>query len=291
MTRFDHPSRREALAALAAPASLGVLNRVDFRDIPNDLVVPEAMDGKPGPGRRVREALSGHEDWDLRHVLYLPRDWKPGGKRPVIVEYPGNGPHTSPQGDVSTGLVEDCRLGFGMGGGKDFIWLCLPFVDRANRRHARQWWGDPGATAAYCRRAVTRACQEYGGDPARVVLCGFSRGAIACGHIGLRDDATAGLWRGLFAHSHYDGVRRWGYPEDGPEAAMARLRRLNGRPQFVSHEMSVEPARTFLAKAGAGNTTFMVLPWPNHTPEWVLKDIPERRRLRDWLEKILTPAP
>lgn len=267
---------------MAAPGNL--------HHLPSDLAVPDAAEGKPSPGRRVREAFADYENWDLRHVLYLPPEWKPGGRYPVIVEYPGNGPYSNPLGDVSSGRVEDCRLGYGMSGGKDFIWLCLPFVDRANKRHARQWWGDADATAAYCRLAVARACGEYGGDPERVVLCGFSRGAIACGYIGMRDDDTARLWRGIFAHSHYDGVRRWGYPGDDADAARARLRRLAGRPQFVSHEESVEPARAFLNKAGVGNTTYLALPWPNHTADWVLKDIPERRQLRDWLGRILTPA-
>lgn len=284
------PTRRAVLASLAGVVGMAAPDRGQFKDIPFDLVVPRAEEGKAGAGRRVRQAVDGFENWDLRHVLYLPAEWKAGGRYPVIVEYPGNGPYRNPLGDVSTGLVEDCRLGFGMGGGKEFIWLCLPFVDPANKRHARQWWGDPDATAAYCRQAVARVCGEYGGDPEKVILCGFSRGAIACGHIGLRDDATARLWRGLVAHSHYDGVRRWGYADDSPESAMARLRRLKGRPQWVSHEETVDPARAFLNKAGVGNTTFMALPWPNHTADWVLKDIPERRQLRDWLGKILTPG-
>ena len=280
------PSRRATLAALAASTALGAPG--GLHDIPSDLTVPEAMDDKPGAGRRVREALPGYENWDLRHALYLPKGWKPGGRHPVIVEYPGNGPYSNKLGDISTGRVEDCKLGYGMGAGEGFIWLCLPFVDRANKRHARQWWGDAEATAAYCREAVRRVCDGHGGDRERVLLCGFSRGAIACGYIGLRDDATARLWRGLFAHSHYDGLRRWGYPEDDAAAARARLKRLAGRPQFVSHEESVEPARRFLD--GVPNTTLVALPWPNHAAEWVLKDIPERKKLRSWLAEVMGPG-
>lgn len=280
------PTRRAALAALAASTALAAPR--GLHDIPSDLTVPEATEGKPAAGRRVRQALPGREDWDLRHTLYLPPEWKPGARFPVVVEYPGNGPYSNKLGDISTGKVEGCKLGHGMTAGHGFIWLCLPFVDTANRRHALQWWGDANATAAYCREAVKRVCDEHGGDRERVILCGFSRGAIACGYIGLRDDATAGLWRGLFAHSHYDGLRRWGYPEDDADAARARLKRLAGRPQFVSHEESVEPARRFLA--GVPNTTLVALPWPNHAAEWVLKDVPERRKLRDWLKEAISPA-
>jgi hypothetical protein len=42
-----------------------------------------------------------------------------------------------------------------------------------------------------------------------VFIAGFSRGAIACNFIGLRDDEIASLWCGFVVHSHYEGVRDW----------------------------------------------------------------------------------
>jgi len=47
--------------------------------------------------------------------------------------------------------------------------------------------------------------RDFGGDPRRVLLDGFSRGAIACGYLGLHDDETSALWTALFAYSHFDG--------------------------------------------------------------------------------------
>ncbi len=269
------------LAAQAAPEA------VNLNDLKSDLVVPEVTKGEPGVGRRVRQVNPGFEGWDLYHVLYLPVDWAPGRKYPVIAEYPGNGGYTNRYGDVSTGRVEDCKLGYGISGGRGVIWVSLPFVDTGLHRHAIQWWGDPERTAAYCRQTVARICEDYGGDPGAVILTGFSRGAIACSYIGLRDEETAKLWRALVAHSHYDGVRRWGYAGDDAESAQKRVRRFQGRPQFITQEDSVSDIEAFFKADKVEGATLLALPYPNHTDMWVLKDVPERKQLREWLAGVL----
>ena len=260
---------------------------VNLHEIPSDLVVPAVVDAAPAAGKRVRQQNPGFEDWKLHHALYLPADWRPGVKYPVLVEYPGNGGFRNDLGDVCTGKVEDCNLGFGISGGKGFLWVCLPFVDAANHRHALNWWGDADATAAYCRQTVKRVCNEYGGDAEAVILTGFSRGAIACNYIGLRDDETARLWRAMIVHSHYDGVRRWGQPQDDAASARTRLARFGRRPQFITHELGLDDTRAFLKESDVAATLFP-LPYPNHSDHWVLKDIPARAAVRKWLATILS---
>jgi acetyl esterase/lipase len=256
--------------------------------IPSDLTVPALTEGPPAAGKRVKQNNPGYEGWDLFHVLYLPAEWQPGGKYPVIVEYPGNGGYKNSLGDVCTGKPEDCKLGYGLSAGRGMIWVCLPFVNREEKKHQLQWWGDPDATADYCVQTVQRICREYGGDPAAVLLTGFSRGAIACNYIGLRNDEIAALWRAMLPHSHYDGVRKWPHADSDAVSAAARLARLRDRPQFISQETSVEPTREFLQQhAPAAKFTFLALPYPNHSDEWVLKDIPERAQARAWLAKVL----
>ncbi len=259
---------------------------INLNDIQSDLVVPDVTDDLPAAGQRVRQVNPGDKSSKLFHVLYLPTDWQPDRKYPVIVEYPGNGNFKNKLGDVSTGRVEDCKLGYGLTEGRGFIWVCLPFVDQQTHSHTIKWWGDAEATATYCRQTVTRICREYGGDPASVILAGFSRGAIAGNYIGLRDDETARLWRGMILHSHYDGVRKWGYPGDDPESARQRLRRFKGKPQFITQENSTDDIKAFL-KTEDIRATFVPLPYPNHTDVWVLKDIPERRQARQWLAQVL----
>lgn len=269
--------RRSLLAAAFQPNALP-----DICSVVPDLLVPALTDGPPAPGSRVKVGAS------LYHVLYLPTDWVSGKRYPVIVEYAGNGNYKNSYGDISTGAVEGSNLGYGLTAGRGHIWLCLPYVDPVKQQNQITWWGDPDATAAYCRKTVTEVCRNFGGDPRRVLLAGFSRGAIACNFIGLHDDETATLWRGFFAYSHYDGVQRWPYEGSDRMSAIARLRRLNGRPVFACHEGSIAATQEYLAKSGVkGKFTLRTLPFRNHNDAWALRDIPLRREARAWLKASL----
>jgi len=242
----------------------------------------------PVPGIRVWQVLPDYRGTAVYHTLYLPVEWEAGRRYPVIVEYAGNGPYRSAYGDLCTGRVEDCTLGYGIGGGSKFIWACLPYISADGQQNQAQWWGDVAATVAYCKAAVTRICDDYGGDPGALFIAGFSRGAIACNYIGLHDEEIARLWRGFVAHSHYDGVRTWGYAGDDRRSSARRLARLRGRAQWVSHEGSVEETKRYLENVRAwGTFTFWALPYRNHTDAWVLRDIPARRALRRWIETLL----
>jgi len=260
----------------------------DISSVPADLVVPPVSDTAPAAGRRVSQSLPAYQGTDVHHLLYLPADWKPGRTYPVIVEYAGNGNYANQFGDVSEGTVEGSKLGYGISGGRGFIWLCLPYVNSAEKKNQPLWWGDVEATVQYAKDAVRMVCEKFGGDPKRVVLTGFSRGSIACNYIGLHDDEIAKLWRAFIPYSHYDGVRRWPYADNSAADALVRLRRLNGRPQFIIHENSVEETREYLTKTGVtGAFTFRTLGFRNHNDSWALRDIPERREVRKWLKTVV----
>ena len=250
------------------------------------------QDGPPGPGLRVRQTAAGWEGTQVYHALYLPRDWQPGRRYPVIVEYAGNGGFRNAYGDVCTGRVEDCHMGYGLTAGVGFVWVCMPFVDSAARTNALVWWGDVEASVRYCKQVVHEVCARWGGDPARIILCGFSRGSIACNYIGLHDDDIARLWRGFLCCSHYDGVRTWLYAASDPAAALERLRRLGDRPQFICQEGSTAATEAYLRGTGvAGAFTFCTIPFRNHSDEWTLRDCSARRAARQWLTAIVNAAP
>lgn len=280
---------------IAAWLSLALLLRGELPDlvtVPEDLHVPAMVKEPAAAGRRVQQTTTGWEGTAVHHALYLPMDWKPGGTYPVLVEYAGNGGYKNSFGDVSHGTVEGSRLGYGLSGGRGFIWLCLPFISikYGVKSNATTWWGDVAETKRYCIATVRTVCQQWGGNERAVILCGFSRGSIACNYIGLHDDEIAGLWRGFFCHSHYDGVNtRWPYPDADAASARVRLQRLAGRPQFISMEKSVDPIRDYLGKSGVtGDFTFVPLPFRNHSDAWVLRDIPERRAAREWLQRAVS---
>jgi hypothetical protein len=200
----------------------------------NRLEVPQTVDGSPGPGKRVRYRLTDSDK--VYASLYLPPNWKPSGSYPVIAEYPGN-IYFVP-GCYSTGLPDHCMMGYGMTEGKNALWISLPFVDPSAGCIAETGWGDPDATADFAEKVIETLFKNFGGDPKRTVLTGFSRGAIACGFIGLRNDRIAALWKGFHACQHYDGD---GWNGSMMADALVRARRFKGRSVFQTDN----PAKAF----------------------------------------------
>jgi len=265
----------------------------DLSTVPPDLEVPTSRPLAPAPGVRSVVTTAGWESPAVRHTLYLPTDWVPGKRYPVLVEYAGNGGYRNAFGDVSEGTVEGSRLGYGISGGRGFIWLCLPFIEvtATGPANATRWWGDVAETKRYCLATLREVTARWGGDERAMVFCGFSRGSIAANYFGLHDDEIARVWRAFICHSHYDGVNeRWPYAGADRVSALARLRRLGDRPQWISHEGSVAPIEDWLRRTGvAGRWTFASIPFRNHSPDWTLRDLPARRDVRAWLEDVLRP--
>ncbi len=267
-------------------------------DVEPDLVVPWLREGRPSPGRRVRLKLPGREQQPAYHALYLPTDWTAERSWPMLVEVTGNGPYQNARGDRCSGLVADAALGLGISGGFGWIWLTVPCLDQAGERETKQWWGDPPEfdvhpTIEYWQAAIDQVAERYGGDPRRVVLVGFSRGSLACNYLGLHDDSISQHWAAFVCNSHYDGVlTTWPYPNCGAQAARQRLRRLQGRPQFICSETGdfaggLSDTRRFLQSASqAGDFTFASTGFVDHSDTWALRPSRCRRQLRDWLEQV-----
>ncbi len=284
-------------AALLLAVSAAAEELPDMTSVTPDMLVPEMIRGEPAAGQRVRQTTPSWKKTEVYHALYLPRDWHPGRKCPVIIEWAGNGNFRNQFGDVSNGRVEGSNLGYGLTAGEGAIWVCVPYLNAAATANVVTWWGDPPAydpesTLAYVRATVRFVCEKYGGDPARVVLAGFSRGAIAANYLGLHDDATARLWRAFICYSHYDGVRTgWPYPGADRASAAARLRRLGGRPQFICGEgANAAGTERYLRESGlsdAGKFTITGTGFRNHNDAWVLRPSPARIRLREWFAEVL----
>lgn len=286
----------------------------DIRSVKADLVVPklvtyedakrlESLKPSSLAGIRCKRKLAGDGRSKLEYVIYYPANFEPTKKYPVIVELAGNGGYKNKFGDVSDGTPEGSNLGYGLSGGKDFIWVCVPFVGQEEATGdpavATWWWGthpkyDPKPTVAYCQSVVDEVCEKHGGDRNRVVLAGFSRGAIACNFIGLHDDEIASRWCGFIAFSHYDGVRDW-LPDSRKQDAITRLKRLGDRPQLICSEtprlsvnVELDKTRKWIESTQVeGDFTFLSTGFRNHNDAWVLRPSPARKKLRTWLANVV----
>jgi len=261
----------------------------DDKPMANDLVTPAMTEEKPAAGRRVRQVAPEYEGTDVYHALYLPVDWKSGGKLPVIVEYTGN--KFAQCG--STGEVKDANLGYGLTGGEGFICVSMPYIAEGGRENAVWWWGDKQATIDYCKTNLPRICAQFGGDPESVFICGFSRGAIAASYIGLADDEIAAFWKGMITHDHFDGDKTWGYPDSDRESALVRLARLKGRPVLAcgggNEFLSDHPDLATVTILRPPVATIFKIPEGKvihpHTDLWMHRESKYRQQARQWLDQ------
>jgi len=261
-----------------------------------DLVTPVMTEETSAAGKRVRQVAPEYKGTEVYHALYLPVDWKPGGTYPVIVEYTGN---KFPPGKGS-GEVKDASLSYGMSGGRRFIWVTMPYVEKGHKMNAVTWWGDKQATVDYCKVNLPRICKQFGGDPNCVFICGFSRGAIGASYIGLADDEIAALWRGMFTHDHFDGQKKWGYPDSDRASALVRLARLKGRPVLVCGQRAGNVRDDYLKDyLDLARFTFLEVPTAKifnipegkvihpHTDMWMHRESKYRWQARAWLQRVL----
>ena len=202
----------------------------------------ELTDGPPEPGTAVLEQLpfKPYAGGKLKHRLYLPTNWVKGKTYPVLVEYLGNGGSVDKSGSP---------MAHGLSGGEEFILVTLPFVEKKltevptgpdAKGRPQGGMGDVAATVAYAKAAVPWICKTWGGDPERVLLLGFSRGAIACNAIGLHDDEIAALWRGMVMIDHYDAPGDDAAGFDAEDAKAKRLQRLGMRHQLICGHMGAD---------------------------------------------------
>jgi hypothetical protein len=157
---------------------------------------------------------------------------------PVVVEYTGN----KWEPGASTGEVKDANLGFAIAKTIEAIWVVFPYIQ--DSMSVTRWWGDEEETIEFALSHIRKICTDYGGNPAEVFICGFSRGAIGVNYLGLHNDEIADVWLGFFTHDHYDGVREWkgtewGTPlEEYRKAARERFYRLKGRNCLISENIA-----------------------------------------------------
>ena len=123
------------------------LVRADDKQFAQDLVTPEMTHDEPAAGRRVYQVAPEYVGTEVYHALYLPVDWEPGKGYPVIIEYTGN--RFAECG--SSGEVKDANLGYGLTGGKGFLWISMPYIEQGGQRNSVTWWGDRQATVDYCK--------------------------------------------------------------------------------------------------------------------------------------------
>jgi hypothetical protein len=252
---------------------------------PDRLDVPDMVDGLPAPGRRVRYRLATNKENGIYGALYLPPDWQPGRRYPVIAEFPGNIFYRA-KACWSTGRPEQCQMGYGISSGTGAIWVSLPFVDRKTGGIAENGFGsnDGEDTVTHTMNFMEDICQNWGGDRNNLFVSGFSRGSIACGYVGLRNDRIARLWKGIIGCQHYDGFR-WNQSNIG--GAVERAPRFRGQAIFQvdNNQETYQPVVD--ATDPGVNWTWTKSGLGYHATAMFLDDRPVMKQLRQWFRELV----
>jgi hypothetical protein len=248
---------------------------------------PPLTDGPLAAGAYRRVVAPEYEGKGVYHGVYLPPDWTPGRRYPVIVESPCNAYQTF------TGEVEDTRLGYYVSGCRHYVWIVLPYIQgEANLDYG---WGELAANLAYWQTNVRRTLEQVGGDPGSVIVAGFSRGAIGAGWIGLQEPEIADAWLGFFMHSHADVVSN--LTPDGGAGSSGRMMRVAGRASLLSWGAagdggSVNSVKGVELLTGFGYpVTQLAVPGVGHTDAWIFDDAASVATAQDWLFATVAARP
>lgn len=187
-----------------------------------------ATSGSPAASSRVKVNIAG---WNANvwHSLYLPSNYSTSRTWPIIIELPGN------LYSYGNGTPDDYYMGHGLSQGKDFIWVVAPFLNTLGTANAPTWWGDGtingdyAKTIEYWDAIIADLVANYHGDSTKVVLMGFSRGAIAVNFIGTSSDIQAAKFVGFMPHSHHDGGTFT------PVDADVRIARMLGKKTCITY--------------------------------------------------------
>lgn len=265
------------------------------------------QDGEPRAGQRTKIIPPEYAGSDVYYSLYLPEQHESGSRYPVIVEYTGN--YWPPSG--SSGKVKDANLGYAIARKLGAIWLGLPYVK--GKESVLTWWGSELETTQYALTNIRRVCEQYGGNPSEIFICGFSRGAIGVNYLGLYNEEIADVWLGFFSHDHYDGLQEWkGQPWGSPlaryrEDARTRIKRMTGRAALISSRDGLAKIRDYLEGdklTSFGQFSYLApqidqiipgIPTPDvahpHTDKWLLYPSPDTETALSWFAEVLANKP
>lgn len=244
------------------------------------LIVPSLSEGEPSAGKKVRVYLAE----SLYYTVYLPYEYDSYKKWPVIFELPGA--KYSAKGYELSGYPDEITMGYGLSKGKDYILVCAPILYDKNKinfwdacKRNPEWLKN---TTDCWLTILNDLNHRFSIDNDNIILCGFSRGAIATIYIGNSTDEISKKWKAYYAHDWFDGG----------EGIDIRLDRTNNKRVLITcregwcapWQLSMNAYKYLLKKKWP--VTFFDIPNISHTTNWLLEDSDYANRARIWLMEV-----
>lgn len=245
------------------------------------LTVPEIEEGVPEAGKRVKIYLPEYPE--AYYVLFLPYNFTDTTKLPIIFESPGN-----VYQEVSNGLPDSACLGYGISFGMDYIWVCVPFIDNTGYILRSYWGKDPSSIVDFWLAVLNDLNARFCIDNDKIVLSGFSRGAVSTSYIGNYNDEIASKWAAYFAHSHFDGCCQTLLGNTNERIARIQKKKvlISVGEQDIAKKCSRGAYENLLK--GGYSVTYIEVPDLDHSPFWILEDSESAEEARNWLRNLFT---
>ena len=250
------------------------------------LTFPEVEEGIPKPGKLVKVYLQEYPE--AYYVVFLPYNYTEGAKFPVIFESPANGyPRELP-------FYEGLFLGYGISRGIDYILVSVPCVDTTGQILKSSWGKDPLSTVNFWLAVLHDLSAKFHIFEDRIILAGFSRGAVSTSYIGNYNNEIKSKWCAYFAYAHFDGCCQTclGDPDK-------RIKRINGRKVLIAvgeNDTAKKCSKEAYLKLKAYGFPATYIEHHDihtdkclnlsHNPFWILEDSEPAQKAREWLKDL-----
>lgn len=232
---------------------------------------PIIESGFPEPGKRTIVYLEKYPE--APYVLFLPYNFCEERKWPVIVELL-----------CSSNNPKCAVLGYGLTRGMNCIWITVPYINNEGKVSG---WYFPESTVNYWLAVLDDLNAKFSIDNKKIVIAGFSLGAMATSGIGNWNDTISSKWAGYFAHAHFD---KCCYRQAGDYKE--RLGRFKNKKVLITvggrdpaKRCSLKCYKRLLEKKVT--VDFMEIPDVTHSPKWILEDSEYAEYARRWLNSII----
>lgn len=156
-----------------------LINRIDMRDM------PARPRGDVAPARYTDAGTTRHESVTVDGIerdywVHLPKNYDPSQKLPLVLVFNGYASSGRQLGDVAPGGAGMEEL-TGLSKKADEEGFIVAYMDGNPDDHHSwnngQWWFSKRDDVKYTGRVIDKLQENYGTDPSRVYLAGFSQGA------------------------------------------------------------------------------------------------------------------
>jgi len=264
------------------------------------LKIPPIQEGAAKAGKRVNIYLDSHPN--IYYSVFLPYNYNDKISFPVICEIPANCCNKK----TATGTPDTTTyLGYGITKGYDYIWVSLPILNSKGDKILQFFYPDDPQQTALCWLSILEDLNHrFNINNRKIILSGFSRGAVCTSFIGNCNDTISSKWAAYLAQAHFDGDC-----QVVSGNADTRIQRIGNRPVLIIvgkndiAKFCSQNAFRKLSNLGC-QTTYMEVDdieaeiwyddihsavWANksHTPCWALKnDSIEAVQAKQWLDSV-----